>query len=382
MKNVGGFVLSGRNKTHRVLKLYLCLIFTAVFVFTGVISSCGKNTVAVSSGNISNYGYVLVDKDDIYYTKTIINGAMFYSNIYKYNIKSGTEILVASTEADYYNEMNAFLSIDNGELYFLANFLDGSYKECSPNISKVKPDGKKIKPEKILDEDISCAFMQVINGVIYYYDDVEHGLYKINIDGTKKQLLCEAAISGIAISGDKIYFAEFEMLMEVSTDGGEPKEIYDFGEENFYIESLVFEGDYLYYLDDSLSFIGRIRTDGKDKSIIYRVGDDLPVYIDYFNVSGGTVYFVLDEYGPTGNYAVLSIVPGNRLAKVVVSDSEDFGDISALSVWGEKIYFFGMPISETIMDSDYVWFTVNKSGGKPEAFKPLSEDSETFGGDF
>ncbi|MCL2776077.1 MAG: DUF5050 domain-containing protein [Oscillospiraceae bacterium] len=358
------------------------VLFTAIIVsFTLTFSSCGQNIVE-SSGNVSNYGYLLVDKNDVYYTKIVESDNTYYSNIYKYSTKDKKETLVASTEADYPNEMNSFLSLDNGDLYFLTNYLNDSVKEASANISKVKPDGKNITPTKLFEDDISCAFMQIVNGVIYYYDDTEQAIYRMNANGTQKKFICNAVASGIAIGGGKIYYAEDDAIMQVSANGGDPKELYDFSDEGFYIDSIVLEGDYIYYLDDSYSMIGRIKTDGSENKEIYRVSDDSSEYINCFNVNGGVVYFVAENYGDEGNYAVLSLNPGSKSPKLIVSDKSELGDIYPLAIWNDTIYFVGMPVYETILDSDYVWFTVKKSGGTISPFQPLnqySDSSDTVG---
>lgn len=363
------------NKTNKKIsgELRIALILLALFIFSGAASSCGSS-VAATSGNASNYGYVLADGDDIYYTKIVVESETeCYSNIYKCSAKNtDDEILISSVRAEYVNHMNAFLSLDGGYLYFLTKFIHGSEEEYSDNIYRVKPDGKNTTPEKLFEENISCSFMYISNGMIYYYDDTDCALYRMNTNGTKKQLLCEAIATGIAFSGDKIYYAEFDQLMSVSVNGGEPVEIYNFEEDDIYIESLVFDGGYLYYLDDTYSLIGRIKTDGTDKKKIYEVGESSYAYIEGFNVSGGVVYFVLDEYGQTENYAVLSVTPGSKSTKLIVSDTNELGDIGPLSIWNDTIYFIGMPIYETIMDSDDVWFTVKKSGGNITPFKPLN----------
>ena len=363
----------------RVLRVLLCAaLMTAVLASVAAVSSsCGKN-IASTSGNVSNYGYVLADGGDVYYTKIIEDGNSYYSNIYKRNIQNGGEILVASTEVEYPREMNGFLTIDGGELYFLSNYLNDSVIQASPNISRVNPDGRHIKPEKLFQDDISCAFMQIVNGVIYYYDDAEQAIYRMNTDGTQKKFICSAVASGIAIGGGRIYYGEYEKLMEVGENGGTPKELRDFSDENFYIQSIVLDGDYIYYLDDSYSKIGRIKTDGSENKELYAVSGDSSEYIKYFNINNGVVYFVAENYGEESNYAVLSLNPGSKSPKLIVSDKNELGDIWPLAIWNDVIYFAGMPSFETILDSDYVWFTVHKSGGKISPFQPLNERSDTF----
>lgn len=365
------------SKTKKIAKALILFLVVIVIAAPYALASCGKS-VSVSSGNISNYGYVLVDGDDIYYTKVVESLSGYYSNIYKYNIKTQEEILIASTEADYHNEMNGFLAIDNGELYFLTNYLNDSIKEASVNISKIKPDGKNIQPTLLFEDDISCSFMQIENGVIYYYDDMEQAIYRMNVNGTQKKFICDASASGIAIGNGKIYFSEYDVIMQVSTKGGEPQVFYDFSDEGFFVETIILEGNYIYYIDDSYSCIGRIRTDGSGNQQIYTISGNTNEYIEYFNVSGGVVYIVSDSHAEDSIYSILSIIPGNKSPKQIVTNKSELGDISPLAIWNDTIYFMGMPVYETILDSDYVWFTVNKSGGKLTPFQPVNEYSEKF----
>lgn len=364
-------------KTNKIKtgKSRLLIIALAVFVcaVSCAASSCGVS-VSSSSGNSSNFGFVLVDGDDVYYTKAAVNMETFefFSNIYKYNSKTDSDTLVSSMKVDYISYMNAFLSLDGGYLYFLPKFVYDTDEEYGDNIYRVKPDGKNTEPEKLFEENIKCTFMHISNGTIYYYDDADSAFYRMNTNGSNKKLLCEAYADAIAFGGDKIYFVDYEILMAVSVNGGEPEEIYDFDEDEIYIESLVFDGNYLYYLDDEYATISRIKTDGTDIQEVYKLPESSYAYIERFNISGGTVYFILDYYGKSESYAVLSVIPGNsRSTKEIVTDSlYEFLDIGPIQIWGDIIYFVGMP-ADDIMDSDDVWFTVKKSGGKPSAFKPF-----------
>jgi len=331
-------------------------------------SSCGKS-VALTSGNSANYGYILVDGNFVYYTKILTTDyGDFYSNIYRRNMNTGAEILIAEIEADTMYDLNAFLTLDGGYLYFLPNFAHDSASDSSHNIYRVKPNGKNTTPEALFREDIDCTFMHISNGIIFYYDDTESVLYRMKTDGTKRQPLVEAFIEGIAIGKDTIYYSEYEMLMSISVNGGEPVEVYDFDDYDFYIEHLILDGEYLFYLDDTQSRIGRIRIDGRDnRPSIYEYA-----YIEYFNVSNGQIYFVVDEYGSSGYYAIMSISPGSRNPRLVVSDRAELGYISTVALWGNSIYFIGMPSRETIMDSDELWFIAGTDGSGLTPFQPLN----------
>jgi hypothetical protein len=349
----------------------ICLMIAAIA------GSCGSES-KIPLGNITNYGYILVEGNDIYYTKVIITDLSYYSNIYKYNTATKSEIVVAEIEVDYLNEMNAYLTLYNGELYFLPYFLHDSMNESSPNIYKVKPDGENIVPTALLKNEISCTFMQIKDGVLYYYDDIDGKLYSMKPDGTNRKVICEAVMDSISIEGSKAYFAEDELLMSVSLKGGEPAEIFDFFEldEGFFLKDIIADGNYIYYADDEYARVGRIRTNGKNNEIIYTA--ESGEYINFFNVSGDTVFMVVENYGTTKAYAILSVSAKGKEPRVVVSETENFGDILPISIWGDTIYLNAMPIYDTVLDSDYVWFTAKKTGSKPIPFKPFNVYDEFY----
>ena len=370
MNMIGNTKAKSKSKTA-VKPGFHMILLAAALIFSGIFSSCGDSKLPSSvttPGNVASFGYLLVDNDDVYYTKTLIDGDKYYSSIYKYNTKNKTDIPVAVMEEvydlDLRYEMNAYMSIYEGELYFLARFSDDSNQKWSPNIYKVKTDGKDAAPVPLFENDISCAFMQIVDGMIYYYDTQDSVLYRMKPDGTKREVIFEDDTEVIAIGKEKIYYANYDnMLMEVGINGGYPAEIYDFDRDS--IEELVLEGNYLYYILDEKTFIGRIKTDGSERrDDIYKVSAASNAWILSFNISEETIYFVLDEYGQTGDYAVLSIVPGSR-EKVIVKDSYEFLDISPLAIWGNTVYFFGVT-----MESEDSWYTVSKNGGETAEFQP------------
>jgi len=357
------------------MKKILALISTCLLIAV-LAGSCGFES-NIPAGNINNYGYVLVDGNDIYYTKVIITDLSYYSNIYKYNTANKSEIIVAEVEVDDSNEMNAYLTLYNGELYFLPYFLHDSMNESSPNIYKVKPDGENIVPTAILNE-ISCTFMQIKGGVLYYYDDIDGKLYSMNPNGTNRKVVCEAAMLSISIEGSNAYFSEDEMLMSVNLKGGEPYAIFDFSEldEGFFLKDIVAEGSYIYYLDDEKTCIGKIGTNGKNNEIIYTA--EAGEYIHFFNVSGDSVFIVVENYLTTKDFAILSVSAKGGEPRVIVSETENLGDILPVSIWGDTLYLNGMPLYDTILGSAYVWFTVRNNGGKLIPFKPFKVYNEFY----
>lgn len=375
-------------------KLLVILILCVIIANAG---SCGSSS-AVPAGNIANYGYVLVDGNNIYFTRMVITDFANYSNIYRLDMRTpqAEPLLIAKMEVEWHNEMSAFLTLHNGYLYFLPYFLHESMNEVSPNIYRVRADGQDVTPEPMLEQDAAITFMQIAGGLIYFYDENagEHGtLYSMRPDGSNREIVLEAFMQAITIGGNDAFFIDEDMVLRsVSLRGGEPREIFNFlqteenEEEEFgvfpdNINNILADGNYIYYLDEDGLFVGRIRTNGTNNEIIYAVNEESSEFIAYFNVSGDTLFMVMGDYGAEFNFAIIAVsTRGGGTPRVVVSPSEDLGDIMPISIWGNVIYFAGMPIYETIMDSDYVWFSVRKEGGRPVAWQPFSIFDEAFGG--
>jgi hypothetical protein len=202
----------------------------------------------------------------------------------------------------------------------------------------------------------------------------------MNPNGKNRKAVCEAMMFGISISGGKAYFADYEFLKSVSLKGGEPELIFDFGEleEPLYLRDIIADGNYIYYLDDDGMNVGRIRTNGRNNEIIYESVDG--EYFNFINISGDMLYIVAENYGAEQNFAVLAVSTGGGSARVVVSDSEDLIDITPILIWGDTIFFCGVHIEESFMDSDYAWFTVKRTGGALVPFRPFSIYDENYTG--
>ena len=369
------------NKGKKNILIRFISMLITVSVMCVLLVSCGNNA-GIPAGNLLNYGYVLVDGDDVYYSKILINDGDYYSCIYKYNSSTSEDVLISALYAEDDNVMNSFLTLEKGNLYFLTNYLHESHLEASENISYIKPDGKVPEEvQKIFEtDDISARYMQIVKGVLYYYDDWEEAIYRINLNGTGKKLICEAEIysdSFLTVANNKVYFGEDTMILEVSINGGTPKVIFDSEEEYeddyYYIGYLAADNKFIYYMDDDKSFIRRISLNGKNDTLVYEAPAGMN--IESFNVSDGVVYFVTDT---NDIYEIMSITPGAANPTVVVDRNNGYGDILPISIWGNTIYFLAMPAYETIMESDYVWFTVNKSGGRITAMRPFTVSSDIF----
>lgn len=342
-------------------------------------ASCSApNTLKAS--NASNYGYTTVLGQDIFYSKVILNDIYLYSNIYKYNSATNTETLLLKNDAYDINELNAFISPYKDKVFFLKNYLHDSVQGFSDNIYYVKTDGSAVDPEKLLTEDVVCSFMQIYDEKIYFYDEAQQMFYSVNIDGTEKKEICAAVTARICINEKYIYYIEYDTIFRVSLNGGKPETIIacSESEESFYPNELAVDSGYIYVIDDTYTYIKRIRINDKSIENLYEVMSGDTAYISHLNVSDGIIYFIIDSYGNDGKYAILSLVPGSGSPNEVVSGSNLYIDILPFTIWENIIYYYACP-NDTIMNSDYILYTVPVTGGKPKPFKPRFELSDTFG---
>lgn len=358
-------------------KKILLTVLALSFIFSA--ASCGGGKVH-KSGENNNYGYTLLDGEDLYFTKVVVKDDLYYySCLYKRNLRTKEETLINITECDYLNEVNAFVNIAGNDVLFLTNYVYDSFAGVSDNITKVKKTG--IEPTHILQEDVDCALMQVVGNDVYFYDEIEQVIYKTDKNGKTPKAICEASTNSFFVQGTRLYFSDFEYIYAVSTSGGEPFVIFDSSEEGYYIDKITYGNGYIYFIDDSYSSIRRVKASAKNKiesELLYEADLNKNVYIERIYYYNKELYFTLDCYGKDENYAVLAYNPATAKTRVVVSDAEEFIEISPFSIWKDTLYFYAMTSSENIMESDWVWYTVPAAGGKATPFSPLYVFDDNF----
>lgn len=364
------------SKTNLHKKIILTTLILS-FIFS--IAACGSGAVHTSGEN-NSFGYTLLDGDDLYYTKVVVKeDVYYYSCLYKRNLKTKEETLINITECDYLNEVNSFINIAGSDILFLTNYVYDSSYGVSDNITKVKKTG--MEPSLLLEEDSDCALMQVVGSDVYYYDESEQIIYKTDKNGSSPKKICEASTNSFFVQGSKLYFSDFEYIYSVSASGGEPSVIFESTEEGYYVDQITYGNGYIYFIDDSFSSIRRIKGSAKnitESELLYEADMNKNTYIERIYYYNKELYFTLDCYGANDNYAVLAYNPATSNTRVVVSDTEDFIEISPFSIWNDTVYFYAMTSNENIMDSDWVWYTVPASGGKATPFSPLYVFDDNF----
>ncbi|GHV13326.1 hypothetical protein FACS1894219_07970 [Clostridia bacterium] len=352
----------------------LALVFVLALSAMAACTSSGGGVSSVPSGNTANYGLTLVDGDYLYYTKVVQNSNTEYSgNIYRRNLKDKSEKVVSTLPAENMSVTNAYLTLSGGKLYFLPNYIADSVMSFSDNIYYVPADASATTPKKLLKGTASVSFMQATSSGIVFVNDADGSINTVPFTGgDRTTIVSDATVIGITVVDSTIYYIDYDLFMSVPVAGGEPKQIADYSDDDYSMTKLSYDNGYIYYqLDDNVS-IGRVKTDGSSRDQVYQATGD--AYIEQYNVSGGTVYFVVDEYGNTGDYAVLSVTAGSKSTKLVVSDEHEFGSISPLTIWNNTIYFYAAPRNYDIEGSFDGWFTVGIGGGKPEVLAPFNVD--------
>ena len=213
-------------------------------------------------------------------------------------------------------------------------------------------------PGNLINDGIAA-----IQGDWIYYTDT-HGLYKINIDGSGEQKLCDdsAQYINVAGGGDKIYYqnlSDSNKLYSIDTDGSDRQKLSD--DE---VEYMNVVGDKIYYCDydsnssDSVGASGSagtytgiyvINTDGTGREVL---SSDAAVYL---NVVGGRIY-----YGINRGAGVYSMKTNGKDRKKLNSDESVYTkDITVVNGW---IYYV-----DIITDSQWQLCRMRTSGlGKQE----------------
>lgn len=96
---------------------------------------------------------------------------------------------------------------------------------------------------------------------IYYSNALdEDKLYKIHIDGTQKQNICDDHARCLNVLDDWIYYVKDKYLFKIRTDGTQRSQI----SKEDYIDYVNVVDDWIYFSSTYLSAIYKIRTDGTE----------------------------------------------------------------------------------------------------------------------
>ncbi|EJO5346818.1 leucine-rich repeat domain-containing protein [Clostridium botulinum] len=225
-----------------------------------------------SSGNILNKGFIVKDKDYVYYVNKNNGGGKIYRN----KINGAEEKLLSSNTSE-------FLNVYGDYIYYVSN---GS-------IYRIKKDGSK---EELIKE-AAASYMTVYNDFIYYFDKSKGGISRIKIDKTGySSVVSEGrwrADSQFIVSGNFIYYTNYEdnsCIYKIKTDGTGKVKL-----NNIPCSQMNIIGSYIYYV--SKGNLYKISIDGSNNSLIYSGN------ITNINVYNNYIYYV-DNNDNNGLYKI------------------------------------------------------------------------------
>jgi len=245
---------------------------------------------------------------------------------------------------------------EDGWIYF-------SNKGDSSKLYKMKADGT----EKIKMDDLSCEYINVVDGWIYFIaGDAQNSapIYKMKVDGTGKTDVGNDDCSEIVVIGSWIYYTTGSELCKMRTDGTH-KTLINTGLA--YDVNVV--GDWIYYNGGDSGYTYKIRVNGTNNTLL-NYGSSICM-----NVAGDSIYYV--NYNDDKKiYKMNNDGTGNTSLGLRAKDVNN-----SLNVSGDWIYYLEEPdtlykakidgsgrtkIAENAFGSicivdDWIYFTVQDS---------------------
>ena len=269
-------VKNGIWKNKKIL-IIVIIVIALLAILPNIISfEKYENTI----GNIRNYGYATKSGKWIYYLSP--NEDMTKQGIFK--IKEGDKQQTTKQQLIMDLENIVSLNVYKDYLYFISisNKQFNEEDDIDNKICRIKTDGSNY--EVINDNELNNEFadMYVIDGKVYYIG-ADYNIYKMNLDGSKRELVLDTKNGCLGIT-DKyiIYNIENEEKSDYVTyiadiNGKNPRPIL----EGKRLYSVNVEGDYIYYTNDSKQ-ICKVKINGKNESVLYETtAYNLNVYGNY-----------------------------------------------------------------------------------------------------
>ena len=182
--------------------------------------------------------------------------------------------------------------------------------------------------EQILDDSTSIS--EYVNGNLvndslitkqgdWLYYSLEDGIYKINIDGTEEQKLCDNSGISIIVANDWVYFKS-QGVYRVKTDGTELEQISDIAKAGTF-----------HIVDDKIYYCLEYKMD-LDGSSCEQIYDKNAASGYTINVVDGWIYFFDRDLNDKGHIYKMK-TDGSDLQSIFD------GKVDYMIVYGEWIYF-------------------------------------------
>lgn len=277
------------------------------------------STTGNTSANLLNGGLFAEAGDTIYFANPYDQNTLYSmdQNLEKVTRLNGDNVSYLNVAAPYifYTRRNDKKQIDSDMLLNLKT--TGLYRT-----------NQKGAQMDVLYDGPTQALCLYGNSVYYQHYDSEKGLllYSIGIDGSEDKLLLEQPAAAYAINNDTIYYTGMDTdhkIYSMNLDGSGSQVIYDGN-----CTSLTLEDGWLYFLDMSQDYIlCRMRTDGSQLEAL--TSQRLATY----NVSGGTVYYQVDNGTDNGLYS-FNIEEGSSSSRQLRS-----GNFNYIHVLSKYLFF-------------------------------------------
>ncbi|MDC3418364.1 DUF5050 domain-containing protein [Aquibacillus salsiterrae] len=195
-----------------------------------------------SSGNIANWGIAALQGDWVYFS----NISQGYK-LYKMRLDGTGKQLLASDRSLYINVV--------GDWIYYINQSDQA------KMYKVRTDGTQ---KTRIDDQHSATVISVVGDWIYYVTQSEqYKLFKIKTDGTgKTQLGNDALVEEMYATEDWIFYTlqnQNLKIFKIKPDGTQRIQVTEYG-----ARQLIIEGDWLYFVNQTMPGIWRVKWDGTD----------------------------------------------------------------------------------------------------------------------
>ncbi len=191
--------------------------------------------------------------DDVFYYMVDLEDS---NAIYRQSIGGSPQILYGIDNPDTFVDIEA---VEDGWIYFYEFTPNGS------TLMKMTLEGQEVTP---LAEGEGLMYAQVIGDTVYYLDDNDSIVYRIDTDGSNKTVVLDGVYDSFQISGDWIYYPHYQNYEDYTYKRGGClyKSRLDGSERTQLANHEAFEpciaGDWVFYLGGYAGSTYRIRTDG------------------------------------------------------------------------------------------------------------------------
>lgn len=286
------FKVAKEKKNNAFEKIIAIVIIIALVIVAGLLIFSifnGNKKVGNEIGNIRNYGYATKKGNTIYYLAPN---------------ELSTKVGIFSVDSNGENKKEIFmndkdilsLNVYGNYLYFITTVVidPENPDEYDNQICRVKTDGKDF--EIINDNEFNdyCYEIYAVNNKIYYIGE-DSNIYKMNLDGSNRELVSDNETGYIGIT-DKyiIYNEEIDENAEIPSyqtcimnlDGTEKRVIL----ENTRLYTVNVINDVIYYTDKDLR-IYKVNLDGTENELVFEteaynlnVTEDYIYYLNYADI--------------------------------------------------------------------------------------------------